>query len=187
MVMPSDSAENTDNEAVPEVVAEDIDSLKQSLAEEKARAEANLAGWQRAQADFINYKRRNEQERAEFSQFAQANLIFSLLPILDDLEKALNHIPAKLAKLPWVDGIRLIARKLQSILEAQGLTPIEALGKPFDPNLHEAVRQDKGAEGVVIEEVRKGYQLHDKVIRPAMVVVGNGEVREKEEDKWEEP
>jgi len=181
MVMPTDSAENINNEAVPEIAAENIESLKQALAEEKARAEANLAGWQRAQADFINYKRRNEQERAEFSKFANTNLILSLLPTLDDLERALDHVPAKLAKLPWVDGIRLIAGKFQSILEAQGLTPIEALGKPFDPNLHEAVRQDKGAEGIVIEEVCKGYQLHDKVIRPAMVVVGNGEVGEKED------
>jgi len=181
MVMPTNSAEDSDNESVPEIAAENIESLKQALAEEKARAEANLAGWQRAQADFINYKRRNEQERAEFSKFANTNLILSLLPTLDDMERALDHVPAKLAKLPWVDGIRLIVRKFQSILEAQGLTPIEALGKPFDPNLHEAVRQDKGAEGIVIEEVRKGYQLHDKVIRPAMVVVGNGEVGEKED------
>lgn len=181
MVMPTNSAEDSDNESVPEIAAENIESLKQALAEEKARAEANLAGWQRAQADFINYKRRNEQERAEFSQFANTNLILSLLPTLDDMERALDHVPAKLAKLPWVDGIRFIVRKFQSVLEAQGLTPIEALGKPFDPNLHEAVRQDKGAEGIVIEEVRKGYQLHDKVIRPAMVVVGNGEVGEKED------
>lgn len=181
MVMPTNSAEDSDNESVPEIAAENIESLKQALAEEKARAEANLAGWQRAQADFLNYKRRNEQERAEFSKFANTNLILSLLPTLDDMERALDHVPAKLAKLPWVDGIRLIVRKFQSILEAQGLTPIEALGKPFDPNLHEAVRQDKGAEGIVIEEVRKGYQLHDKVIRPAMVVVGNGEVGEKED------
>ncbi len=183
MLMPPDSAENTENEAVPEITeAEDIESLKKALAEEKVRAEANLAGWQRAQADLINYKRRSEQEKLEFSNFAHANLILSLLPIFDDLERALAHAPARLAKLPWVDGIRLIVRKFQNALEAQGLTPIEALGKPFDPNLHEAVRQDKGAEGIIIEEVQKGYKLHDRVIRPAMVVVGNGEAGEKEEE-----
>jgi len=74
-----------------------------------------------------------------------------------------------------VDGISLIERKLQASLEAQGLSPIKALGEPFDPHLHEAIRQDKGKEGIVIGEVQKGYKFHDRVIRPAMVVVGNGE------------
>ena len=180
--MQPESAENSNNEAVSEVTeAEDIESLKQALSEERAKAEANLAGWQRAQADFINYKRRTEQEREELTKFANVNLILELLPIFDDWERALAHTPARIAKLPWVDGITLIYRKLKATLEAQGLTQIEALGKPFDPNIHEAVRQDKGKEGIVIEEVRKGYKLHDRVIRPSMVVVGNGEDMAKED------
>jgi molecular chaperone GrpE len=77
--------------------------------------------------------------------------------------------------MSWVEGIKLVERKLWANLEAQGLSPIKALGEPFDPNLHEAVRQDKGKEGIVIEEVQKGYKLNDRVIRPTMVVVGNGE------------
>ncbi len=107
--------------------------------------------------------------------------MFNLLPILDDIERALASLPAKLTNLTWVDGIRLIERKLRASLEIQGLTAIEALGKEFDPKLHEAVRQDTGKEGVIIEELQKGYQLHDRVIRPTMVVVGNGEAAEKEE------
>jgi molecular chaperone GrpE len=154
---------------------EDLETLKEALAEANARAEANLAGWQRAQADFINYKRRSEQERAELAQFANSVLIVSLLPVLDDFERAFGAIPSKLAKMDWVEGIRLVERKLWANLEAQGLTPIKALGEPFDPNLHEAMRQDKGKEGIVIEELQKGYKLHDRVIRPTMVVVGNGE------------
>jgi molecular chaperone GrpE len=154
---------------------EDVETLKKLLAEAQEKAEANLAGWQRAQADFINYKRRSEQERAEVAQFANSILVLSLLPILDDFERAFVSIPPRLAKMSWVDGIKLIERKLWASLEAQGLSPIKALGEPFDPNLHEAVRQDKGKEGIVIEEVQKGYKLNDRVIRPTMVVVGNGE------------
>jgi len=154
---------------------EDIETLKKLLAETQAKAEANLAGWQRAQADFMNYKRRSEQEREELAQLANSVLILSLLPVLDDFERAFVSIPPRLEKTSWMDGIKLVERKLWASLEAQGLSPIKALGEPFDPNLHEAVRQDKGKEGIVIEEVQKGYKLYDRVIRPAMVVVGNGE------------
>ena len=97
-----------------------------------------------------------------------------VLPVLDDLERAFAAIPPDLASADWVEGIRLIERKLWAVLELQGLSQIKALGEPFDPNLHEAVRQDKGKEGIVIEEVQKGYRLHDKVIRPSKVIVGNG-------------
>ena len=159
---------------------EDIESLKTALAEQKAKAESYLDNWKRAQADFINYKRRSEQDKEEASKFANSGLILDLLPILDDLERALASIPPKSAKLPWVDGIRLIERKFRASLETEGLTPIEAPGKPFDPNLHEAVRQDKGKEGIIIQELQRGYKLHDRVIRPTMVVVGNGEEAEKE-------
>ena len=181
--MSSESEEKQNTYETPEVAeADELESLRSSLAEEQAKAEANLAGWQRAQADFINYKRRSEQERSEFARFANSGLMLELLPVLDDMERALEHVPAKLASAAWVDGFNLIYRKLKATLESQGLTQLEALGKPFDPNLHEAVRQDKGKEGIVIEEIRKGYQMHDKIIRPTMVVVGNGEDMDKEEE-----
>ena len=171
--------EGLTNEVEPEV--EDVEALKQALAEEKARAETSLAGWQRAQADFINYKRRTEQEKEEIGKFANSMLVINLLPVLDDLERALDSISDELAELGWVDGIRLIERKLRGILEAQGLSPIKALGEPFDPNLHEAAMQGKGKEGMVVEELQKGYKFQDRVIRPARVVVGNGEEETKEE------
>jgi molecular chaperone GrpE len=160
-------------------VSEDIESLKQALAEEKAKAETNLAGWQRAQADYINYKRRSEQEKEEVSQFANAILVLNLLPILDDWERALASIPDDQADLSWVEGIRLIERKLRGVLGAQGLSPIEAVGQPFDPKLHEATMQGKGKEGIVIEELQKGYKFRERVIRPSKVVVGNGEEKEE--------
>ena len=182
-MMAQEPEEGQTNEIEPEVFeAEDIETLKQALAEEKAKAEANLANWQRSQADFINYKRRSEQEKEEIGKFANSILMLSLLPILDDLERAFDSIPPHLAQLTWVDGIRLIERKLQSSLEAQGLSPIKAIGEPFDPNLHEATMYRKGEEGMVIEELQKGYKLHDRVIRPAMVVVGNGEKEEEKEE-----
>ena len=154
---------------------EDIKALKKALSEEKDRAESYLANWQRAEADFINYKQRNQQEREEALRFANSALILSLLPVLDDLERALNSLPPKTAKHSWVEGIKLIERKLKTSLEAQGLAYIEAEGKPFDPHLHEAIRQDKGKEGIIIEEMQKGYKLYDRVIRASKVVVGNGE------------
>ena len=157
------------------VEEEASETLKETLAEVKAKAEANLAGWQRAQADFINYKKRSDQEKQDLSKFANSVLILNLLPVLDDLERAFSSLPPKMEKLSWLDGIKLIERKLWAVLQAQGVSPIKALGEPFDPQFHEAVRQDKGKEGVVIEEVQKGYMLEDRVIRPTMVVVGNGE------------
>ena len=162
--------------------AEDIAVLKQILAEEKAKAEANLAGWQRAQADFINYKRRTEQEKEEISHFAKATLILGLLSVLDDLERAFAAIPPRLAQTSWADGIKLIWDKLRTTLEAQGLSEIKAAGEPFDPHLHEAVRQDKGEDGVVIAEVQKGYKFNDRIIRPSKVVVGNGQEELEKED-----
>ncbi len=181
-MIPREPEEGLTSELELEVAeVEDIEALKQALAEEKARAETNLAGWQRAQADFVNYKRRTEQEKEEIGKFANAMLVVSLLPILDDLERALDSISDELAELGWVDGIRLIERKLRGILEAQGLSPIKALGEPFDPNLHEATMQGKGKEGMVVEELQKGYKFQDRVIRPARVVVGSGEEERKEE------
>ena len=168
---------------------EDIVTLKQALAEEKEKAEGYLANWQRAQADFINYKQRSEQEREETSKFANAMLMLNLLPVLDDLERAFTSMPPHLIKLSasdgrtWIDGIRLIERKLQASLEAQGLSLIKALGEPFDPKLHEAAMHGKGKEGEVIKELQKGYKLQDRIIRPTIVVVGNGE--EEEENKEE--
>ncbi len=167
--------EEQTNELEVEVGEENIETLKQALAAEKEKTEDYLANWQRAQADFINYKRRSEQEKEETIKFANTTLILTLLPVLDDLERALTSIPPRMAKTSWADGIRLIERKLRASLEAQGLSSIDAGGKPFDPNIHEAIREGKGKEGIVIEEVQKGYKFHDKIIRPTMVVVGNGE------------
>jgi molecular chaperone GrpE len=165
--------ENSGPEPAPAEI-EATEDLEQALAEEKEKAAEYMASWQRAQADFINYKRRTEEERAEFNSFANANLLLGILPVLDDLERALEAVPAKYKKSEWVEGVRLVAHKFKTILEGQGVKRIKAEGEAFDPNYHEALRQDKGKEGIVIEEFQKGYLMHDKLLRPARVVVGNG-------------
>lgn len=152
-----------------------VEKLTAELAEEREKAQSYLANWQRAQADLANYRRRCEQEREEIARFGNVQLLLTILPALDDLERAFESISDEPPDDGWVQGIRLIERKLKAGLEAQGLRPIAALGEPFDPNLHEAAMHARGKEGTVIQELQKGYMLHDRVIRPSMVVVGNGE------------
>lgn len=160
---------------------EDVDSLKKDLEEEKAKAEKYLSNWQRAEADFNNYKKRVEQEKSETAQFANMVLILNLLPILDDFERAFSTLAGKLAQLTWIDGVRLIYRKLRATLEAQGVSEIKTVGEKFDPAIHEAVSQKEGKEGQIIDEIQKGYKLRDRLIRPALVIVGNGKEGEGEQ------
>lgn len=162
---------------------ENIESLKRNLEEERERANKYLGNWQRSEADFSNYKKRAEQEKNEFTAFANSSLILNLLPVLDDLERALASLPPKLADLTWVEGIKLIHRKLKAVLESHGLTEVEAIGKPFDPNFHEAVAHVEGDDGMVVNEIQKGYKLKNKLLRPTLVTVGNGA---KTEGKTEE-
>ncbi len=160
--------------------AEDIEALQQALAEEKERAEKYLSNWQRSQADLENYIKRSEQERLEIIEFANKALILDLLPILDDFERAFDSVPAELREQNWTKGIELIYNKLKSVLEAQGLAEIKAKGEAFDPYFHEAAARADGVDGMVVEELRKGYTLKGKLLRPSMVIVGQGE-----EDKTE--
>ena len=161
----------------PEV--DEVTALNQALAEEKEKAENYLANWQRSQADFVNYKRRSEQEKGELSKFANAQLMLGLLPVLDDLERALDSVKPQLTDSDWVEGIRLIERKLRAGLEAQGLIQIKAMNEAFDPNLHQAAGYSKGEEGTVVQELQKGYMLQDRVLRPSVVIVGSGETEEE--------
>lgn len=159
---------------------EDLEVLKQNLQEEKTKAEEYLANWQRSQADFINYKRRSEKEKEELGEYSRASIVQCVLPILDDFERAISAIPDQAVESNWVEGVRMIEKKLRTILESEGLSCIEAIGEPFDPYQHEAVRQESGEDGVVLNEVQKGYKFNDKVIRASQVVVGNGETEGKD-------
>jgi len=156
-------------------------SVEERLAKAEADAQKYLDNWRRAEADFQNYKRRTEQDRDENRRFAGISLIMNLLPIVDDFERAFGSLDGNLAALTWLDGLRLIYRKLAALLDNAGVKPIEAEGKPFDPRYHEAVAHIEGEEGKVLSEVQRGYMLHDRVLRPAMVVVGKGKERKNEE------
>ncbi|MHB1134221.1 MAG: nucleotide exchange factor GrpE [Chloroflexota bacterium] len=157
--------------------ADEAAELNKMLEETSRKTEEYLALAQRVQADFLNYKRRVEEERAEQARQAQARLVLKLLPVLDDLERAIDSVKADLAGLHWVQGVVQINRKLRSVLEAEGLQPIEALGQDFDPRFHEAVVYNESRPqdaGKVLAVLQTGYRLYDRVIRPAMVTVGKG-------------
>ena len=166
-------------EEVTEEVEEtsELETLRQELGEAKAQAAEYLDGWQRARAEFANYKKRNEQERQELFKLANSTLIARLLPIFDDFERAFQTLPSNLLSLTWIDGVALIYRRLQAILDGEGLTPMETEGQSFDPLLHEAVTYEESAEhqeGQIIGEVQRGYKLGDRVLRPALVRVAKG-------------
>ncbi len=178
--MTTDSEENATTPGAPatDELPDTVDSLKALLEEERQKSQSFMASWQRAAADYQNYKRRVEEERSETARFAGAALIINLLPMIDDLERALMNVDTHLAGLTWVDGIRLIHRKFQAVLEMTGVQEIEADGETFDPSQHEAVSQGPGEENKIIAVVQKGYRLGDRVIRPAMVVVGDGSTKD---------
>ena len=152
----------------------DVDGWRARVAEETEKAQSYLSSWQRAAADYQNLKRRMEQERSEVGRLANASLVINLLPLVDDLERALRNVDTNLAGLTWIDGIWLIYRKFQAVLENAGVKEIPAEGLLFDPNVHEAIGEAPGEEGKVVSVVQKGYALGDRVVRPAMVIVGKG-------------
>ncbi len=154
---------------------EKLEDMQRVLEQTREQSDEHLRSWQRAAADFSNYRRRMDDEREGLSQFSNALLIGKLLAVLDDFDRALENVPADIHE-GWVDGVRLVERKLRGLLEAEGVTQIEALGTPFDPNLHEAVVYEETADhpdNQVIGELQHGYRLRDRVLRPALVRVAN--------------
>ncbi len=165
-----DGAEGAASDAAAGAAA---DSVEDELAAEREKAETYYKNWQRSAADFINYKRRVEQERSESSRLVSAALVINLLPVHDDLERAVATVDPALAGLTWVQGIVNIQRKFWQMLQAMGVSEAPAAGEMFDPAKHEAVARQPGEEGRVLHVVQKGYLLGDKVIRPASVIVGS--------------
>lgn len=152
--------------------ADELQELTQRLQAAEARATENLDGWQRTQADFQNFRKRIERDSESTHLAMKADVIRHFLPVLDDLERALKNRPED--SDAWVGGIELIHRKLQSLLESEGVRAIAAEGKPFDPAFHEAISHEPadGVEsGYVIAVTQNGYLLGDRVIRPALVRV----------------
>jgi molecular chaperone GrpE len=160
---------------------EEMEELQKALAEEKSKCEANLVGWQRAQADFINFKRFAETDKAETCKYANAGLLSAILPVMDDFERALAAIPEEKSHEKWLEGLNLINRKFKDTLHKQGVTQIQALGMEFDPYTMEAMSCAKGKKDIVVQELERGYKIGDKIIRPARVIVGTGEEDNEEE------
>ena len=176
-----DVNENASEEKNKTIVEEKEDLLK-ALEDEKARADKYLSNWQRTEADFDNYRKRMEYEKGETVKFANSSLILSVLPVLDDLDRAVNAEPEDKEGDPWFEGVKLIQRKMKAILEGYGVSEVEAeKGQDFDPYVHEAVARTAGEDGRILEVTQKGYTSHGRVIRPALVVVGQGETGEKTE------
>lgn len=165
----------SDPEVVVDEAAEAPDALRARIAQLEKEVADYKDQWLRSAADFKNYKRRIEQDRADLIRSASAGLLLKLLPVADDLERAVASIPAEIGDSPWFGGFKLIPQKLSAILESEGVTSIEALGQTFDPNQHEAVIYEEASDarsGTVTAELQRGYKLHDRVLRPTMVKVG---------------
>jgi molecular chaperone GrpE len=156
---------------VAEQVSAEVEALKRQIEEAEAKVSEYKDSWMRSQADFQNYKRRLERDGETMRATMKGDIVKKVLPVLDDLERALQNRPAG---EPWAEGIELIARKFQTMLESEGVKRIEAEGAEFDPNFHEAISHEPNetvASGHVIAVVQNGYILGERVIRPALVRV----------------
>jgi len=154
--------------------AKEIETLQNELENQRLKASEYFDGWQRERADFSNYKKRIERDQAQLSSSITGSVIKKYLVILDDLERALKARPREGEGAAWAEGIELICRKLQGILEAEGIQRIQAENEFFDPSRHEAILQEENPEhesGTVIEVLQQGYTLGDRVLRPAQVKV----------------
>jgi molecular chaperone GrpE len=173
---PNTEAEITAEEETESPPPEVITALQESLAATQAEAEKNLDGWQRAQAEFSNYKKRIERDREQFYKDTTGKILKRYLEVIDDLALALKNRPEEAEGAKWAGGIELIYRKLLTILENEGVKPMEADGHTFDPTYHEAISQEESPDhesGQIIEVIQQGYLLGDRVLRPAKVRVAS--------------
>jgi molecular chaperone GrpE len=165
-------------DAVPSLEAPapelDVEELQAELERARAAAEEYLDGWQRSRAEFANYKRRVDRELETARENAAGEILARYLGVVDDLERALKNRPTQGEAGAWAEGVELIYRKMKALLEMEGVESIHPEGRPFDPNLHEAITHEESEghqEGHVIEVIRAGYKLKDRVLRPALVRV----------------
>jgi len=159
----------------PTKLLADIEALTGERDAAQKKADEYLAGLQRERAEFANYRRRTTEEREQMLGLAGEDLIRKVLALADDFDRAIDARPAEIASEPWVEGVTAIDRKLRALLESEGVSQIDASpGTPFDPREHEAIASVQGTpnkDGEIVEEVRRGYRLRDRVVRPALVAV----------------
>jgi len=148
--------------------------IKQELEKLKKEKEEYLNNWKRTYADYLNLKKRTEEERKDLITMANKDLILNIIPLLDNFKRAFKNVPSEIKKSEWIEGIKQLEKQLEDILKNEGLEKIECLNQEFDPNLHEAImiEKKKGCKkGIIIEELETGYKLNNKVIKPAKVKV----------------
>lgn len=152
------------------------ESESKKIKEMEIKISELVSGWQRTQADFLNFKKQTDIERSSLIKNANSNLVYELLPILDNFRLAAKHVPKELESNNWVMGIRQIEKQFEDTLSAIGLEKISSLGEHFNPMLHEAIDHVKSEkpEGEIVEEVLSGYKFKDEVIRPSRVKVSAG-------------
>jgi molecular chaperone GrpE len=151
-----------------------VDRLSEQLEIAKSLAAEHLASLQRTAADFANFKRRTAEDRERELGLASEGLLRKVIVVADDFDRALDHMPAEFKDTPWIDGIVLLDRKLRALLESEGVTAIESIGRAFDPHEHEAIAIVPGSgrpDGEIVDEVQRGYRVRDRVLRPALVAV----------------
>ncbi len=168
--------ESVGQEVIETQAAAEEPSLEEQVAELQKQVAEYLDGWQRSRAELANYKRRTEAQRAEMVVSANADLLARLLPVLDDLRLALDNSPQgdKGNWTEWRNGVAMVAHKFAGVLEEVGVAPIETKGQSFDPLIHEAISYEENPDfesGQIIADVRQGYMLGNRVLRPAMVRV----------------
>lgn len=157
--------------------AEEAVDLAAQLAEAQAQAAEYLDNWRRATAELSNARKRMQREQADMIANAAARVLERLLPVVDDMSRAFEAIPTSMAESEWVNGFRLIQRKLEGVLQSEGVTPIPTEGEHFDPAVHYAVTHEEAPgyeEGMIIGEVARGYKLGERILRPSMVRVAKG-------------
>ena len=176
--VPSDQARGDAADAPPtSAVADEIARLTGELEAARQQAAEHLAGLQRERAEFTNFRRRTTEEREREMGLASEYLLGKVIAIADDFDRAIDAVPDELRANAWTEGITAIDRKLRALLDSEGVRAIEALGRPFDPREHEAVANVPGTgrpDSEVVAEIRRGYRLRDKVLRPALVAVAAG-------------
>ncbi|MDQ0173438.1 nucleotide exchange factor GrpE [Paenibacillus tundrae] len=173
----AESQEPVNEAGAAEAQAEEmVDQEQGEIARLTAEAEEHQQRLIRAQADFDNFRRRTQKEKEELAKYASMKLITELVPVIDNFERAMATVPEGTESESFSKGIQMIFRQLESVLNNEGLTAMETVGQPFNPEFHQAIMQvesDEYEEGTVVEEVQKGYMLKDKVLRPAMVKVSS--------------
>jgi molecular chaperone GrpE len=172
-------------EAQPETAEQAVERLSQQLEEKSAEASRNWDLYLRERAEQENFKRRMQRERSEGLRFAVEPLARDLLPVIDNLERAVEHAAAGGNGQPLLEGVRLVLKNALDVLERHGVTRIEAAGEKFDPNRHEAVMQVPDARlapNQVVQQLEPGYTLHDRLLRPAKVSVSTKPSVEQRQD-----